>query len=457
MIHYQTTQSDYIKQFVDKITPILQAHLSREALPESLSRCPECPSSNRATWRCSECTWSRVLCCCCMRSAHRANPLHRIQRWNSNHFVDASLWKVGCFLVIPHQGSDICAIMQDRLNDFEVEEEHRDRLEQLQLEQTTDTAPKNDERCSGPPRQTDILPLPSGMNEENEDHILDEYIERVYAGMDEDQFEPNDNEPMQDEMTLPAPSIPQYLQGTVGSSNFDTYAPDSFSNFAQSTEPEWTNSYVRVLHTTGIHHIGMLSCTCQGVDLLPFDLVASNFVPSSFKKIRTLFTANLLDQSRLCNLEMKASAYQFYNYLRRITVPMDPGGVVNVLHEFRRMSRLWRWMKKLKWAGYGHNNKNPMLATNGELANFCPACPQDGKNIPWDWRNHAHKFLYRIQLAADGNFKADHVKAAHPGQDIWLVDGGGMARNRKDYMVFLKHHHNLPTVSTLCRVLCLIN
>jgi len=180
----------------------------------------------------------------------------------------------------------------------------------------------------------------------------------------------------------------------------------------------------------------MLSCSCQGVDLLPFDLVATNFVPSSFKKIWTLFTTNLLDQSCLCNLKMKASVYQFYNYLCWITAPMNPGSVVNVLHEFCCMSRLWRWMKKLKWAGYGHNNKDPTLATNRELANFCPACPQDGKNIPCDWRNHAHKFLYRIQLAADGNFKADHVKAARPGQDIWLVDGGGMAPKRKDYTVF---------------------
>jgi len=328
------------------------------------------------------------------------------------------------------------------MNNIEVEEVHRDQLEQLQLEQGMYPAPTEKQNRGSAGQNEDPEPLSPNLKDDNEDRILDEYIERVYAGTDE-QFD--SNEPMQDETTLLEPTMPDYLGGAFPSTDTtDIPASGGFS---------WSNSYVRVLHTTGIHHIGMLSCACQAGDLLPFDLIATNFVPSSFKKIRTLFTANLLDQSRLCNLEMKASAYQFYNYLRRITAPMDPSGVVNVLHEFRRMSRLWRWMKKLKWAGYGHNNKDPMRATNGELANFCPACLQDGKNIPCDWRNHAHKFLYRIQLAADGNFKADHVKAARPGQDIWLVDGGGMAPNRKDYTLFLKHHHDLPTVSALHLVL----
>ena len=85
---------------------------------------------------------------------------------------------------------------------------------------------------------------------------------------------------------------------------------------------------------------------------------------------------------------MKASAYQFYHLLRRLTAPAE---VVDLYNEFRRMTRLWRWIKKLKWAGYGHNGKRPSHVEPGELANYCPACPQPGINLPEDWKNDPNR------------------------------------------------------------------
>ncbi|KAF9542359.1 hypothetical protein CPC08DRAFT_650249, partial [Agrocybe pediades] len=205
------------------------------------------------------------------------------------------------------------------------------------------------------------------------------------------------------------------------------------------------NSYIRVIHVTGIHHIAMVACPCHGEDQIPNDLLGSGFMPSSFKRIRTLFTADLLDNYRLCNLEMKSSAYQYYNCLRRITKPLAPADVVDVYDEFRRMTRLWRWMKKLKWAGYGHNQRNPLEAARGELANFCVACPQDGKNLPPDWRQRSEQWMYRHTYVADGNFKANHVRSSKPDSDVWLMDGSGMAPNRHDYTEYLLRAKNKNT------------
>jgi len=453
----QATQSDYIKQFVERINPILQAHLSREALPEMLSRCPACAGSRRASWRCCDCSLARTLCRRCMRHDHRANPLHRIEKWTGTHFQSAGLWEVGCYLVIPHGGMQICKTMEDHMQNMEADEVFRDELEQATLPQETHahgvyvSTPRQPNEDIGDDAVNEGTPETERATEKDkeQERILDEYIDRVFAGTEENVFEPNDNDPVE-EITSNE-TIPEYLWSRPN----HTASRPAMKNRKTSWHDDRsvifddpaTASYVRVIHTTGIHHIGMVSCSCEGVDLLPTDLVASNFLPSSFKRIRTLFSAHVLDQSRQCNLEMKSSAYQFYNYLRRSTDPMNPSGVLNVLHEFRRMTRLWRWMKKLKWAGYGHNHRNPMDATNGELANFCPACPQDGKNIPDDWQKRADAFLYRIQLAADGNFKADHVRCYRAGQDVWLIDGGGMAPNRKEYTTFLSKHHNIPTVS----------
>jgi hypothetical protein len=108
------------------------------------------------------------------------------------------------------------------------------------------------------------------------------------------------------------------------------------------------DSLHKVVHTNGIHHIAVVACQCQGEDIFPLDLFAAHLLPASLKLIRTLFTAQVLDMYRLSNLELKSAAYQFYQLLWRLTKPMEPAEVLNVYREFRRMTRIWRWMKKLK-------------------------------------------------------------------------------------------------------------
>ncbi|KAM6490431.1 hypothetical protein JOM56_014104, partial [Amanita muscaria] len=207
------------------------------------------------------------------------------------------------------------------------------------------------------------------------------------------------------------------------------------------------NTYVRVVHINGIHHLAMVTCHCQGDRQIPLDLVAANLLPASFIRIRTLFTAQLLNYFRLCNLELKASAYQFYQLIRRLTMPMSPAEVINLYHEFRRMSRLWRWMKKLKWAGYGHTHKDTKDPEPGSLANFCPACPQPNVNLANNWKDDENRFVFRRMFVADGNFKADHVSQKRSDSDIWLWDGGGMFPNVAQYSQFLQSAHERLTVT----------
>ncbi|KAF8801026.1 hypothetical protein BYT27DRAFT_7227064 [Phlegmacium glaucopus] len=180
-------------------------------------------------------------------------------------------------------------------------------------------------------------------------------------------------------------------------------------------------TYLRVVHTNGIHNIAMVNCQCQGVDLLPCDLLAAHLLPASFQWIRTLFTTQLLDLFRLCNLELKASAYQFYHLLHRLTLLMAPAEVVDLYRE-------------LKWAGHGPEVKD------GELVNFCPACPQPGVNLPDDWKDDSarKRWAYKRIFVADGNFKADHVRQQNAAGDVWLSEGGGMMPKNEEYMSFLQ-------------------
>jgi hypothetical protein len=50
-------------------------------------------------------------------------------------------------------------------------------------------------------------------------------------------------------------------------------------------------------------------------------------------------------------------------------------------------------MRRLKWAGYGHNQRDPLNPEPGSLANFCPACPQVGINIPENWKDNVNQWV----------------------------------------------------------------
>ena len=148
------------------------------------------------------------------------------------------------------------------------------------------------------------------------------------------------------------------------------------------------NLYVRIVHTNGIHHLAMVTCTCHGADCLPLELVTCHLLPAIFDRICTLFSMQVLDAFWLANLELKASAYQFYQLLHHLTCPMAPAKVVNLYNEFHRMSWLWGWMKKIKWSGVGNN---AMDVVPGQLSNYCPACPQPDINVPEDWKDDLNR------------------------------------------------------------------
>ena len=122
--------------------------------------------------------------------------------------------------------------------------------------------------------------------------------------------------------------------------------------FSGRTERAGTCS---VIHTNGLHQIRVVTCACRGPEDAILDLVNSRVLPTSFSRLSTLFTTAVLDDFRITNLECKASAYQYWQRLRRLTRPMEPDKVLHRYKELLRMSRLWRWMKKLKWAGFGQD------------------------------------------------------------------------------------------------------
>ncbi|KAN0088255.1 hypothetical protein V8E55_005312 [Tylopilus felleus] len=112
-------------------------------------------------------------------------------------------------------------------------------------------------------------------------------------------------------------------------------------------------------------------------------------------------------------LECKTSASSFYSKLRRLTNSTFPDSLPDRYWELMRVSRMW--------AGLGHDTEqNP---GNGDLAIFCPACPQPGLNLPDEWATEYNSEIVALQYVADGNFTGQHIKMRRPEDDVALSDG----------------------------------
>jgi KDZ transposase family protein len=364
-LHLQT-QKDYIEQYVDRMEELLEALVSRESMPEGAGICRHCNKEVFAIWRCKDCLLSTPMCRLCMRQTHKENPFHRIQQWTGQYFRPAELWEVGSYLLVRHYtGEDLCPTLRQCCDHLENSEITKDNLEQVQLRQSMLQQNPVPVRMPGP---------------DPEQYFEEGDIDNGDHSMGEEDL--NDENDIEEEVE----SINPYLSTEgAGAGSTSAFSPDSLG------------SYIRVVHSNGVHYIAMIGCQCRGEDSLPLDLIAAQLLPASFKRIKTLFTTQVLDTFRLCNLELKASAYQFYQLIRRLTNPMAPGDVINLYREFRRMSRLssWQWMKKLKWAGYAGSSNSVTEVGPGGLSIYCPACPQPGINIPNDWKEDTARYVER--------------------------------------------------------------
>ena len=421
MQQYTKTQRDYVQQFVDRVSDLLQATLARETLPEGLQTCWECSQGTRAIWRCIDCTLSHTLCRHCMRHTHRQSPFHRIECWTGSYFRRAALWEVGAYILVEHHTNvPVCEGLK-----FQME-----FLERLQLKRDKEEDDKIARMHAAPGsgssghRARDGVDVPvadfnaewgenkedwehGGMSDADFFHWLDICHEnRGQSDVGHDEFMDGEDMDNGEMAEADIEGFAPYLEPPIGRRGSDAEPdgmpgadpdPGAVADIVHATAPvrpqadALNNTYVRIVHTNGIHHLAMVTCLCHGEPNVALDLVASRLLPASFTRIRTLFTTPLLDYFRLCNLELKASAYQFYQLICRLTIPLGIPALVNLYHEFRRMSQLWHWMKKLKWAGYGHNQKDPLQPPPGSLANYCLTCPQPGVNLPRDWKNDRNR------------------------------------------------------------------
>lgn len=129
-----------------------------------------------------------------------------------------------------------------------------------------------------------------------------------------------------------------------------------------------------------------------------------------------------------------------------------------------RMVREWRHLKMLLRAGRGNDPAGVKSTKRGELAVLCPACPQPGLNLPDGWedappekryvlllshrkdfdsRLALHRYLFRLILGMDANFRLKRKRVSSEKSDPSLGEGWAYLVNEVEYKEFLTEYGTL--------------
>ncbi|KAG1723451.1 hypothetical protein EDB19DRAFT_1898080 [Suillus lakei] len=168
-------------------------------------------------------------------------------------------------------------------------------------------------------------------------------------------------------------------------------------------------------------------CMCANAPGTDIQLFQMGLFPASFSQPKTTFT-----------FDCGTSVMNYYNNVFPHLVP-------DCYQELMRVARQWWQLKLLKWNSFGHEAKD---ITPGDLALFCPACPQPGINVTLPIEDDQQEtnstsdlemlsWIYSRSLVMDGNFKAEHLHAVNPINEVSLMDGHGFMVGDSKYKAHL--------------------
>ncbi|KAG8725715.1 hypothetical protein FRC12_024112 [Ceratobasidium sp. 428] len=88
---------------VESCEGYLSAFYDRNSPPKSII-CSSCQKPAISLFRCTTCVGAYSCCSTCLLAAHRAQPTHRIERWDDQTWTESSLDDLGYVLHLGHQG-----------------------------------------------------------------------------------------------------------------------------------------------------------------------------------------------------------------------------------------------------------------------------------------------------------------------------------------------------------------
>ncbi|KAG6835885.1 hypothetical protein H0H93_013691 [Arthromyces matolae] len=199
---------------------------------------------------------------------------------------------------------------------------------------------------------------------------------------------------------------------------------------------------VAILHVNGIHQLRVNFCNCTQAVPEHVQLLRARLFPSTTIYPQTAATFELLRHFQLLSFMSKVSAFEFYQTLVRLTDNTGTLSIPDRYREFLRMLREWRHLKLLKRGARGYDPKGVEGTKPGECAVLCPACPYPGINMPADLSAVAsnQRWLYRLFLGIDANFRLKRLKVSTEDLDPGLNRGFAYCVERTAFQSYLKKY-----------------
>ena len=382
-------------------------------------RCSAC-QIGKAVWRCQDCHDTRLYCVLCFRTRHSSNPMHRVEKWTGRYFERASLWQVGVKLFLGHNGGP-CPLSADSLNRSESQsygDETRLDPEPINIPDILRTISTGFSttpealliemmgvvgQASNPSNKSlgrRILQKISG-------EFREDTMQSVLHNLEEVARAEGESKEIQSQADAQAAEAEAVNAPSMNTDPLLCSVP-IFEELADADDEEWEdmdvpplkrhlprflkraplkdglgNEILTIVHNNGFHSLPVVWCKCkENLYDRERQLLAMRLYPSTFDKIKTVFTFACLDGFRINNLECKTSHYQYHQKLKRLTCPEYPDCAPDRYNELRRVVRQWRNLKYRKWFAVLNDGDAP----KGSMALFCAACPQPGVNLPENWK-----------------------------------------------------------------------
>ncbi|KAG2122912.1 hypothetical protein DEU56DRAFT_873540 [Suillus clintonianus] len=212
------------------------------------------------------------------------------------------------------------------------------------------------------------------------------------------------------------------------------------------------NDDFTLIHTNGMHEIGLDYCGCNTAQIHTTQLLRVAWFPATTSEPRTAATFQILKQYHLLSFESKASSYEFYHTITRLTDNTGLHPHKKRYEAFLQMVREWRHLKMLKRAGRRHDPTGVEGTKEGECAVVCPACPQAGKNLPDDWQDAPDdkRWLYSLFVAIDANFRLKRRAISKDSMDPGLSQGWAYFVEETAYKTHLQQYSGKPQEKSTC-------
>ncbi|KZV61408.1 hypothetical protein PENSPDRAFT_693448 [Peniophora sp. CONT] len=195
-----------------------------------------------------------------------------------------------------------------------------------------------------------------------------------------------------------------------------------------------------IVHTNGIHTLPVDFCGCDLGRHVPrhIQLMRWRFWPATCVNPQTATTFEALDLFHRLTLLGRLNVYDFYRALEAATDGAMLKGIASVRQQVSNCVRQFRHILMFKRAGRGHEPGGIAGTPPGGAAVQCPACPNFDMNVPADWALSPFRWLYRVILALDANFRlANKLTRSTTQTDPNLTDGRAYMAPWDDYTAYL--------------------